>query len=313
MPGSAPVVDSPFAKWSYAAKPKSWPKLLVPMALGQGLGAYVAGGLDAAALLFGVLFVVADLLYIVFLNDWADAQVDTIKRRMFPDGCSPKTIPDGILGAQALLSAGLLAGAAALGIALAFGALLDRPWLLSASASALAIFWAYTLPPLRLNYRGGGELLEGVGVGFVLPWLNAYAQSGAVWSEPYWLLVPFVVLSSSSAIASGLADERSDLEGGKTTVASVFGNRAARRAVEVLVVLGVLGWLLIPVPEVPAWVRFVGAATAAAFLPRLWATTRAAVTDAFRAQGLYKRELHLGIWLAGTAVALVLFLLAEVS
>ncbi len=312
MPSSAPTAGSPFEKWSYAAKPKSWPKLIVPMALGQALGAYLAGGVDGAALIFGVLFVVADLLYIVFLNDWADAQVDTIKRRMFPEGCSPKTIPDGILGANALLLAGLVAGAVALVVAFAFGALLERPWLLSASATALAVFWAYTLPPLRLNYRGGGELLEGLGVGFVLPWLNAYAQSGQVWSEIYGLLGPFVVLSLGSAIASGLADERSDIEGGKTTVASVFGNRVARRTVEVLVVLGVLGWVLIPIPEVPSWVRFLGAGVAAAFLPRLWAKTHAAVTDAFRAQGLYKQELHRAIWFAGTAVAVVLVLLAEV-
>ncbi|MEO1172640.1 MAG: prenyltransferase, partial [Myxococcota bacterium] len=194
-------MTSTFARWRYAAKPNSWPKLLVPMLLGQSLGAYLAGRIDPRALAFGVLFVVADLLYIVFLNDWADERVDRIKREMFPDGCSPKTIPDDILPARALLGAGIGAGALGLVIAWTFGHWLDRPWLFAGAAAALAVFWAYTLPPLRLNYRGGGEVLEALGVGFVLPWLNAYAQSGVLGGAGYAVLAPFVVLSLSSAVA----------------------------------------------------------------------------------------------------------------
>ena len=42
------------------------------------------------------------------------------------------------------------------------------------------VFVAYTLPPLRLNYRGGGELLEMLGVGLALPLYNVYLQAGAM-------------------------------------------------------------------------------------------------------------------------------------
>ncbi|MEB3327874.1 MAG: hypothetical protein VKQ33_01435 [Candidatus Sericytochromatia bacterium] len=38
-------------------------------------------------------------MFIVPLDDWADARVDRLKREMFPTGCSPKTIPDGVLPA----------------------------------------------------------------------------------------------------------------------------------------------------------------------------------------------------------------------
>lgn len=278
------------------------------MLLGQSLGAYLAGRIDPRALAFGVLFVVADLLYIVFLNDWADERVDRIKREMFPDGCSPKTIPDDILPARALLGAGIGAGALGLVIAWTFGHWLDRPWLFAGAAAALAVFWAYTLPPLRLNYRGGGEVLEALGVGFVLPWLNAYAQSGVLGGAGYAVLAPFVVLSLSSAVASGLADERSDIAGGKTTVASRFGNALARRLVEVLVVVGVGLWLASPLwlgldLAPPLWT---GALVTLFFVPRLLARTERARTDAFREQGLYKLELHRAIWFGATAASVAL-------
>lgn len=303
-----------FSRWRYAAKPKSWPKLLVPMLLGQSLGAYLAGGMNPVAVVFGISFVVADLLYIVFLNDWADQEVDRIKRQMFPDGCSPKTIPDGILSSRSLLLAGLAAGTVGLFVAWLFGSWLGRPWLFAGASAALGVFWAYTLPPLRLNYRGGGELLEAAGVGFVLPWLNAYAQSGTVWAPVYGLLAPFVVLSLSSAVASGLADERSDVAGGKTTVASRFGNRFARRFVEGLMVLGVILWALSPLwlgleLTVPLWL---GAGVTVAFVPRLFARTGQAGTDAFGAQGLYKLELHRAIWFGATAASLALVVTAHV-
>ncbi len=173
-------------RWVHAAKPDSWGKLLVPFVLGQAMGlgpALEGAGVSIVAVLLGLAFVVLDLLFIVFLNDWGDREVDAIKRRMFPDGCSPKTIPDGILSARALLLAGLGAGALALLVAALASSLLDRPLLVPAALGALAIFVAYTLPPLRLNYRGGGELCEMLGVGVVLPWIEAYLQGGRVCSE----------------------------------------------------------------------------------------------------------------------------------
>lgn len=166
-------LESASDRWLYAAKVDSWPKLLAPFALGQAIGLGAGGGLSLAGLSFGLAFTIFDLLFVVFLNDWSDREVDALKRKMFPRGCSPKTIPDGILPAYALLFAGLGAGALALVVAAIGGVVLDRPRFLPLAAASLAVFAAYSLPPLRLNYRGGGELLEMVGVGAVLPYLAA--------------------------------------------------------------------------------------------------------------------------------------------
>jgi 1,4-dihydroxy-2-naphthoate octaprenyltransferase/chlorophyll synthase len=96
LPGSS------IARWLYALKPASWPKLFVPALFGQLIGAVPSNGLDERAVGWGVGFTVLGLGFIVLLNDWGDREVDAIKRKMFPDGCSPKTIPDGILDARAV-------------------------------------------------------------------------------------------------------------------------------------------------------------------------------------------------------------------
>ncbi len=291
-------------RWAHAAKPASWPKLLVPFALGQAIGLGSGSGLSLGALGVGLAFTVLDLLFIVFLNDWGDREVDAIKRRMFPRGCSPKTIPDGILPAGHLLGAGLLAGALALALAFGAGAWLDRPLLGPFALASLGIFVAYTLPPVRANYRGGGELLEMVGVGVVLPWMQAYLQGGALVVDGLWLLPGFALLALASAIASGLADERSDRRGGKTTFVSRFGNLVGRRTVEGLTFAGAIAWLA--TPGLPLWVTAVPATVALFEAGRMLAESAAAVTDAFGAQKRYKARMHAAMWRGALAATILL-------
>ena len=298
-------------RWMYALKPASWPKLLVPMLLGQGLG--IAAGDRRVALsgfVFGLLFTVLDLIFIVLLNDWFDRDVDALKRRMFPQSGSPKTIPDGILPPWHLLCAGLLAAALAVVVSLGAGLTL-HPGLFPAGISCLVIFAAYSAPPLHLNYRGGGELLEMLGVGVALPWLNAYALSTRVLFPELVCLAGFAVLSLASAVASGLSDEESDRRGGKRTIVTQFGNARARFVVEILVPAGALVWLLTALAfphALPLWAAAPAAAVTIWGWLRLRRCSKAAVTNAFAAQGAYKLELHRAIWGGGLVLAVALSL-----
>ncbi len=300
-------------RWLQSAKPASWPKLLTPFALGQAIGVTAAGRVSLSAVLFGLAFTAFDALFIVWLNDWSDREVDALKRRMFPQAGGPKTIPDGLLPAHRVLFAGVGAGLGALLVAWLAQGTLDRPGLVLAAAGALGVFVAYSLPPLRLNYRGGGELLEMLGVGVVLPWLQVYLQGGR-WSGASGLaLLPGLTsLALASAIASGLSDERSDRAGGKRTFVTTFGNPAARRAVEALVLLGALawgvaGWLA---PSLPTWIGVGAAAVVLVHTLDLLRLSGAAGTDAFAAQRRYKGRLHQAIWRGTTAAAVSLLVSA---
>ncbi|NNE16975.1 MAG: prenyltransferase [Myxococcales bacterium] len=302
---------SAFARWLYALKPASWPKLFVPALFGQLIGATQSAALDLRALGWGLGFTVLGIGFIVLLNDWGDREVDAIKRRMFPDGCSPKTIPDGILDARAVGVAGLFFGGATLLVAAGAELALRRPLAFEAGLLSMLVFVAYTLPPLRLNYRGGGELLEMFGVGMALPLYNAYLQSGALTSSVWLWVAGFSLLSLGSGVASGLSDEESDRAGGKRTFASVFGNSIARRLTEACVLLGAAVWLGASLAK-PQWLPLWSVAPAVAIVVWNFAAMRKvsndAVTNAFPAQSQYKRFLHRAIWHSTLVAALILWL-----
>ena len=303
---------TPFERWRYAIKPASWPKLLVPMSLGICLGSVSAGRWPTwVELAVAVAFTIFDGLFIVLLNDWGDREVDRIKREMFPEGCSPKTIPDGILPARQVLAAGVMSGLAALAVAALGGWLLDLTMLPVVGVVCLAFFVAYTLPPIALNYRGGGELLEMLGVGVALPCFGAFAVGGELADPVMLYLVGFSALSLASALASGLSDEESDRAGGKRTFATVFGNKNVRRATLISAWSGVA--LLAAAALVQSsWVHLasalVASSGAAYFLVRTGARSAEAVTGAFRAQKVYKQLLHYAIWFGGGVLGFLLLI-----
>lgn len=241
-PASMPL----FARWRYALKPASWPKLLVAAALGQAIGIGATGTVDPLALSLGVALVVFDLAFVVLLNDWGDQEVDALKRRIAADLCSPKTIPDGILESSSVLWGGLGAGALMLAVAATAEYFMPRPGLTLAALACLLLFVAYTLPPLRLNYRGGGEVLEMLGVGFALPWMLAYLQSGVAVPRGLVVLPAFALMCLASALASGLSDEPSDRLGGKRTFTTMFGAASVRHAAEGLILGAILVWAALP-------------------------------------------------------------------
>lgn len=292
-----------YQRWRYALKPQSWSKLFVPAGLGQGLGIAHLGRVDLPAVLLGMALTFGLLVFIVLLNDWGDQKVDAIKRRRFPTGCSPKTIPDGILPAWQLLAVGLVTGIATGALGFWADDYFARPGLGVATLVGLGTFVAYSLPPLRLNYRGGGELLEMLGVGLVLPWLNAYIQGG-LGAEGFWLprawpiVFGLLAMSFSSAIASGLSDEMSDREGGKRTFTTTLGNAAARRLTEAMLFVGGALWLGAGIFAEHVPMLAVGLAMG----PLCWhgrkmlQESTSAVTNAFAAQNKYKHELHLAFW-----------------
>lgn len=306
-----PAFASPLRRWLHAVKPASWPKVLAPALLGQVLGFMSSGTFHFGAAVVGLAFAVFATVYVVLLNDWFDADVDALKRRMFPEAGSPKTIPDAILPAESVLLAGAGFGVMALAVALCGELFLPgRPGLMLGAYLGLGLLLLYSAPPVRLNDRGAGELVEALGVGVLVPWWSAYVQSGQPMSPWYaWALPGLGLLAFASAAASGLSDEESDRRGGKSTLTTMFGNRVARMAAEYSAFAGLIAWMFAVRVSGGAFPLIsVQIALLAAALP--WRTlTREsphALTGCFKAQSRYKTALHRLIWGASLALALTL-------
>jgi 1,4-dihydroxy-2-naphthoate octaprenyltransferase len=303
-----PAFASPLRRWLHAVKPASWPKVLAPALLGQVLGFMSSGTFSPGGAAVGLAFAVFATIYVVLLNDWFDADVDALKRRMFPEAGAPKTIPDRILPAESVLLAGAGFGVMALAVALCGELFLPgRPGLMLGACVGLGLLLVYSAPPVRLNERGSGEFVEALGVGVVVPWWSAYAQSGTLASPWYvWALPGLALLAFASAAASGLADEESDRRAGKVTLTTLYGNHTARRAAEYAAFAGLVAWALAvrlsggQFPLIPVQVALLAAALPWRALVR---ESPRALTRCFEAQRRYKSALHRLIWGASLALA----------
>ena len=216
------------AHWRLAVKPPSLIKIVLPVLVGMSMGYARVQEVDGLLLVFILLFAVLVQVTIVLLNDYADREADALHGEFFPELIDPRVIPLGLIGPGSLLRAG---GGAALGV-VATGTLLyvlyDRTYAPCLALASLLIFWMYSFPPVKLNYRGGGELLEMVGVGGVLPLAGYYFYTGEIHSYQVYLVLPLISYALVSALASGLKHEPADRHTGKRTCAVLWGTTAVR-------------------------------------------------------------------------------------
>ncbi len=235
--------------WIQAGRPLAHINIAVPLLLGQVAAWHVTGRFSwpwfAAALLWGVL----DHLFVIFANDFADHETDSGRRTLLSGGSG--VIPEGKLTA---LQVGRAARTAAIllivySCALAF---LGRVWTPLYGLAALLLMWLYSFAPVRLSYRGGGELLQGIGVGIGLPSLGYYMQAqGAL--APGWVIAPAMLLGVCSNVLTALPDVEDDRRAHKNTWPVRHGIQPARRFASAGIAFAAFGvFLWTPLISVPA-------------------------------------------------------------
>lgn len=243
---------SPWSAWLQAARPLAAANVAVPLVLGQTL-AFAAHGRFSWAL-FGEIQMlgVFNQLFIVFANDFADREADAINPApSFVSGGS-RVIQEGKLEASALRKGAWLMLGAQLLLALWLGASQGLWWMPALVLVGAALLWAYSFPPLRLSFRGQGELLQGLGVGVILPIIGFYGQAGEFAELPWLGLAPCFLLGYVGNLLTALPDYPGDRAANKRTYAVLRGQYEARRhALEMSAVAIVFGWLV--VPGLPWW------------------------------------------------------------
>ncbi len=215
--------------WLQASRLPSQSYIALPLLLGQVVAAHMRGrALDLGTLVAVQLFGLLDQLFIVYANDWADQETDRRNRTATLFSGGSRVLVEGRLSARALGLAALVCAGALLALSVGLAVARGAPLLVPLAVAALALLWAYSYPPLRLSYKGGGELLQMVGVAGVLPLYGYVAQGGALASFPWALVALLLPTHLGCAIATALPDEPSDRESGKYTLpARVGGERAA--------------------------------------------------------------------------------------
>ena len=149
----------------------------------------------------------------------------------------------------ARLAVGMFGVAAAIGLLLV--ALTGTMELLWIGVAGIFVGVAYTAPPLKLVYRGLGELAVAIGFGPIML-LGAYvAQTGRLAWEPVVVSLVPGILISLILFVNEIPDRRSDAEAGKRTLPTRFSPDVIRTGYLVAAICafaviagGVLGGIL---------------------------------------------------------------------
>jgi 1,4-dihydroxy-2-naphthoate octaprenyltransferase len=255
------------------ADPKITLASVASMIVGAGAAAHdgpIAWGWLALTVL-GVFFVEAAKNASGEIFDWdsgADRGLTEAERTPFSGG--KRVIVDGLLtrGQTALVAAAFYAGALAVGLAIVLAREPQVLWL-GAIGAALAFF--YHAPPLRLAYRGLGELAVAICYGPVIAAGTYLVQRGEVGGAVLWASVPLGVAIAAFLWINELPDARADALAGKRTLVVRLGRFAAAR-VYAIVLLGAYAALaVLPLFALPraVWLGGIGLLPAIAAIRRV--------------------------------------------
>jgi 1,4-dihydroxy-2-naphthoate polyprenyltransferase len=232
-------VRSAFKAWIKASRLPSNAYIVFPLLLGAALHKMETGCVSYPLLAVTLVFSAAIQLFIVYANDYADEEIDRLNNTYTPFSGGSRVLVDGELSRRQLGIAAL----AALTVCMTVGALLvyyGRPAGPVFTAGAIFLLWVYSYRPIRLSYRGGGELLQMAGVGFLLPLFGYYIQSGSISLFPWWILAVLLPVNLACAVSTTLPDEPSDRLGGKRTFSAVAGIGSAKLLAIILYIAALL-------------------------------------------------------------------------
>jgi len=206
--------------------------------------AYTVGALAAAgdlawpAYLWGYACLFLMEAATVFGNDYVDVDSDRANRNfgLFTGGSRvlvDKRLEPSTLRAGAATAVILAAAAAGFALRASPQPAVSAAWLLLAAVLALG----YTLPPLKLSYRGLGELDVAVTHGALMLLLGFFLQGGPADAASPWLLsLPLSLAILPSITLAGVPDRDADESVGKHTLAVLFGTRGALLVAAVAVI-----------------------------------------------------------------------------
>jgi len=203
--------------WLQASRLMSQPYILLPLLFGQGLTVRQTGAWSTELLILTICYSVFLQLYIVYTNDYADEAVDQVNTtyNLFSGGS--RVLVEEKLTRKELRKGILCTMTFGMTVAFTSAVVYGRGAIILFLIISWGFLWAYSYPPIQLSYRGGGEWLQAIGVGVLLPLTGYYFQAGNLLAFP-WIVLPFTLfLHLGAALVTTLPDEPSDKTGHKKT------------------------------------------------------------------------------------------------
>lgn len=212
---------------------------VLPFSLGVLIAVREGNPMSWAVWAIGCVALALIMAMTFLVNEYYDFETDSanVNFNQFTGGS--RVLPDGLIERRTVLvAAGLCTAIAlALGLVIQFG-FHRGPLSLPLGAVAALMGYAYTAPPLRIIYRGLGEPLIGISVGWIPVLIGYYLIAGMPTGAMVHLMsLPTVLGCIMLIVVNEFPDYESDKASGKLNLAVRLGRE---RAAWVFTVLGVL-------------------------------------------------------------------------
>jgi 1,4-dihydroxy-2-naphthoate octaprenyltransferase len=242
--------------WLKASRLPSQSYIFFPLLLGQAICYSQTTNFNAVIFILLHIYGLFIQLFIVYANDRADVETDQLNTTYNIFSGGSRTLVNGLITKQENTTAILIVivGNATVGFILTTLCQLDLS--LPLIAISLGLLWMYSFSPVRLSYRGGGEILQMLGVGLVLPLFGFYGQAGTLAEFPMIFLAFILPCQLACAIATSLPDEPSDRISSKHTASVLLGIPKAKLMIIGLIAASLAFFLLVS-PAPPNYTAFV--------------------------------------------------------
>lgn len=168
-------------------------------------------------ILLGYLVLLPAHLSISYSNDYFDVEVDKYDEpTLFSGGSGVLVDHPGLRKPAKWIAIALILCSLALGIM--FQILYSFPiWFLGIVLLGNLLGWFYSAPPLRLAYRGLGELSMAVSIGLLIPGFGYLVTSGQINMDGLLFIIPLTLYGLAFILNVEIPDMESDRLGNKRT------------------------------------------------------------------------------------------------
>ena len=190
---------------------------LALFAFGASWAILLGASFSMPRMLLGYLVLLPAHLSISFSNDYFDVEVDQHGKPTFFSGGSGILVNHpGLRNPARWIAIALILCSLALGIL--FQIMYSPPtWFLGLVLLGNLLGWFYSAPPLRLAYRGLGELAMVFSIGLLIPALGYLVASGHIDPDGLLFTIPLMLYALAFILSVENPDMESDRLGDKRT------------------------------------------------------------------------------------------------
>jgi len=220
---------------------------VVPVLLGAAVAAY-HGYFNPLLLILTLVGAVSIHLGLNMANDYFDTKLgaDEINKTPTPFSGGSRIIQYGLLTPSSVITLSTLFYLMGIGIGLYLAFLRGFIPILSIMLLGFLLSFFYTAPPIKLAYRGLGELAVGTGFGPVIVMGSYYVQAQSFHITPLLASIPVGILIALILYVNEIPDMQSDAKAGKITL--VVRLREKARVMQVYKILLALTYLSVVMP-----------------------------------------------------------------